>query len=345
MPIVQHDDLGDLVLVALRHLGRAKWTSIAEKLQEYVAVQQILKKKRMGFVGGRGLQFNIFVNTSGQAKHLGLFETDSSDVSDVMAQGTVPWKHAHTKWDIEVREPMMDSGPAQIVDLVKIRKFDALLAFAEELEAKFWAVPASASDDPDPFGIDYWLVKNATEGFNGGNHPNFSGGPAGIDRTVTKNANWKNYTFQYITVNKTDLVRKWRKAMTLTRFISPVPHASYESGGTYGFYTNYNVIGPLEEALEAQNDRLGNDIASMDGKLVMQRIPVTWVPQLETDSQDPLYGINWNVMKPVFLTADYLRETGPYMPTDQHNVRRVYTDLTYQYVCYDPRKMFIGNIA
>jgi len=344
MPPLQADGLGDLVTTTLRDLGRNRWTDIASTLQEYVAMKQILQAKRAAFQSGYGIQFNLMRTTSGAADHVGLFEIDNVNVGDIMITGNIPWRHARTNYAIERREISMNRTPARIVNLLQTRRVDAMIALALELETGWWGVPASGTT-ADPFGVDYWLVKNATTGFNGGNHANFSGGPAGIDRDITDNARFKNYTFQYTNITKPDLVRKWREAATKTKFTPAVDNPSYDTGTDYGYYTNYDVIGPLEEALEGQNDNLGPDIASMDGRLVFRRVPVTWVPQLDSDAQDPIYGLNWSVIKPVFLTGEYLRETGPMQASNQHNVLQVHIDLTYNYVCYDPRKCFIGNKA
>ena len=168
---------------------------------------------------------------------------------------------------------------------------------------------------------------------------NSSGGAAGIK--VADVERWKNWSATYTNVTKTDLVRKWRKAATFTKFMQAVPSPSYGSGDNYGYYTNYNVIGPLEEALEAQNDNLGNNIASKDGMLTFRRVPVTWVPHLEGDSNDPVFGINWSLFKTGVLRGEFLNETRLPIAPNQHTVSQTHVDLTSNWVCYDRRRQFI----
>jgi hypothetical protein len=212
------------------------------------------------------------------------------------------------------------------------------------METDFWSKPATSSDTERTFGVQYWIVRSATSnGFNGGNPSGFTSGAAGIDSdTYTR---WANWTERYVNITKTDLVAKWRRAATKTHFKSPVPIPSYNTGDRYGYYCNYDVLGTLEELLEAQNDQLGNDIASKDGRTLFRGTPVTYVPKLDDESTDPVYGINWGVFKPVFLTGEYMREDPPKQAPNQHNVFRVHIDLTLNFVCHNRRRLFICDKA
>ena len=43
-----------------------------------------------------------------------------------------------------------------------------MIALAELVENAGWTKPASSSDETEPYGLTYWIVKNATTGFTGG---------------------------------------------------------------------------------------------------------------------------------------------------------------------------------
>lgn len=339
MATLQADDIVDLITITQRDLGRLRWTDLSYDLQEYVALPSILQKEKVTYSSGYGMQWNVMTGTSGATRDVGLYEVDSVNVSDVMTTANIPWRHMTTNYAIERREISMNTGPAQIVDLVKIRRHDAMVDLAKHLETRFWSKPDTSADNLKIYGVPYWIVYNATEGFNGGNPSGFSSGAAGIDSTATPN--WSNWSAQYAAVSSTDLIRKWRKAATFTKFMAPQPSPSYGTGARYGYYTNYDVIGPLEEVLESQNDNLGNDIASKDGKLLFRQIPVTWVPFLEDRAGDPIYGINWGQFKPAFLSGEYLREEGPVKASNQHTVFQTHVDLTMNIMCTDRRSNFV----
>jgi hypothetical protein len=222
-----------------------------------------------------------------------------------------------------------------------------MISMAEKLETNFWDEDAKGqgptADGKLPFGVRYYIVYDTgtptASDFIGGDPGNFTAGAGGL--AVATYPRWKNWSATYTNVTKADLVRKWRKAATFTKFMSAVPTPSYGGADSYGYYTNYDVIGPLEEALEAQNDNLGNNIASKDGVLNFRRVPVTWVPHLEGDSNDPVFGINWAQFRTGVLRGEYLRETHLPIAPNQHTVSQVHVDLTSNWACYDRRRQFI----
>lgn len=342
MPVLQADDIADLILITLKDLGRLKFTLLAANLQEYVALPNLLRKERVGFGSGFGVQFNVMKKDSGAAENTGLFAADNVNVGDVFAQATVPWRHTNTKFAFDRREISMNRSPARIVDLAKGRRVDGMVSLAKKMETNFWNDPPS--DGETPFGVPYWMPRNTSQGFNGGNPTNFSAGAGGLAVADVPNSAWDSYSDQYVSITTTDLLRKWRRAATKTGFMAPVKVPDYNTGNRYGYYCNYDVLGELEELAVAQNDQLGRDLASTDGRTMFRQNPITYVPHLDSDapqaSEDPVYGINWGVFKIVFLRGEWLRETGPQQHGLQHNTLQVFIDLSYNFVCYDRRRCF-----
>lgn len=344
MAFLQADDIADLIKTTQRDLGRMKWTDISYSLQEYVALPMLLQREKVSFQSGYGIQWNVATATSGAAKDTELYATDSVNVSDVMQTANIPWRHVTTNYAIERREVAMNRAPAEIVDLVRIRRNDAMIDLAKHMEERFWTKPATSTDNQRMYGIPYWIVYPGTVSvssgaFEGSNPSGFSAGAGNLDSSTY--SSWRNWAATYTAITSTDLIRKWRRAATFTNFKAPVPSPSYNTGNNYGYYTNYNVIGPLEEALEAQNDNLGNDIASKDGRLLFRQVPVTWVPYLEANTANPVYGINWGVLKPAFLAGEYMREEGPTPASSQHTVFVTHVDTTLNLMCTNRRMNFV----
>jgi len=338
------DQIADMVVATQKDLGRLRLTEIATDLQRHVALSQLMKKNRRVFRSGTEIQFNVLLNGDDNTRNVGLFEVDNLNQADGLVQGSAPWRHTTSGYVFDRRQVSMNRSPAKILDIVKEKRYMQLIGLAEKMEENFWGQPASSSDLKTPFGIKYCLVYNATEGFNGGNNSRFSGGPYGIDRNA--HSRWKNYTAQYTAVSKTDLIRKMRKAAVMTNFMPVIPNPpipDYADGHRYGWYTNYDVLGPMEELLEDQNDRLGNDLASKDGQVLFRRTPVTFVPYLQQNdsTSDPVVGIDWGVFKTVVLQGEYLREERPRPAPLQHNVLQAFLDLTYNWVCYDCRRLIL----
>jgi hypothetical protein len=237
----------------------------------------------------------------------------------------------------------MNRGASRIVDLLKIRRADAMIDLAKRMETDFWSKPATSDDTTTPYGVQMYVVKNSTEGFTGGDPTGFSSGTAGI-ATATY-ARWKNYSGSYTNKTRADLITKMRKAATYTNFKAPIDIPQYNGSSKYGYYTTYNVVAAMETIAEDQNENLGNDVASKDGIVTFRRTPITWVPQLDADTSDPIYGLNWGVMNPVFLKGEYMREEPETKVAGQHTTFAVHVDTTYNLLCRDRRKQFVLYIA
>jgi hypothetical protein len=335
--VLRAEEISDLITTTQKNLGPLRWTMIGNDLQEYIAMPSVLRKERVQFDSGYVIQRQVMTDLSNAAKQVGLFQKDVINVNDVMKTIEIPWRHSTTNYAIERREVSMNRQPAKIVDLVETRRTDAMWSLAELCENQMWSKPADSSDETEIFGVPYWLVDNATTGFNGGNPDGFTSGAGGLDSaTYTR---WRNYTDRYVNVSKDDLVRKMRKAYAKIKFKAPIKFPNLDGADRYAIYVNYVTLAALEEIGESQNENLGRDIASMDGQIMFRRTPIKWVPKLDSDSKNPVKFINWGVFHPVFLSGEYMREEGPMQVNDQHNTFVTHVDMTWNFFCTNRRRL------
>lgn len=338
MAVLQAEQLGDLVAATLNELGEMKFTEIATDLQDHTAMRMILNKNRVTIDAGPQVSWRVLVNHSSAASNVGLFAADNVNVTDGLVEAKTPWRHTTTNYAIDGREVSMNASPRKIVDLLKERRIMCMISLAELMEGNFWDAPSS-SDTVTPYGLPYWITKNATTGFNGGTLSGFSD-VANLNTTTYPR--WNNYTYQYTDVSKDDFVRGARAAHVKCGFRPPVDGVpTFNTGDRFGMFTNYTVLSALEEILEAQNENLGKDVASMDGQVMFRRTPVVWVPKLDADTTDPFYGINWGVFKTYILRGWWLKETNISVTPGQHTVASVHVDCSYQFICKDRRRCFV----
>lgn len=332
-------DIVDLVASTLDDLGRLKFQNIAQNLQSYEVMSKWLKRDKLTFDSGIGIQRTLMNKLSGAAAHVGLLDEDKVNIPDVLDQMNVPWRHAQTSWAFIYQETLMNRGEAMILNVVKPRRASSLIDLADELEEKAWSAP-DVADKTSPYGIPYWIVKNATTGFNGG-LPGSHTTIAGVN--LTDSPNFKNYTAQYVSVSKSDLVKKLRTAYRKCQFKSPVTINDYRGsmGQRYRNYVNESLMSAFEDIGESQNENLGRDIASMDNTMTFRGNPIIWIPYLDADTTDPIYGIDHSVFYPVCLKGDYLRESEAMKAPNQHNVFQIFVDLTYNYLCVDRRACYV----
>ena len=332
-------DIADLVSGTLRELGRLRFQQIAQNLVDYEVFSHWFKRDKVAFDSGIGIQRTLMNKLSNTAKHVGLMETDTVNITDVIDQLQVNWVHAQNSWAFIYQETLMNKGESMIFNVIQPRRADCLISLVEELEDRAWSSPTASTQKTIPYGLPYWIVKNNTTGFNGSTA--FGTSVAGVE--MADSPTFKNYTAQYTNVSKADLIKKLRTAHRKTGFKSPITIQDYRGtqGQRYRLYVNETTISGLEELGEAQNENLGRDLASMDGTITFRNHPVVWVPKLDADTKDPVYGIDHSTFYPVCLTGDYLRESEAKPAPSQHNVFQVFVDLTYNYLCIDRRRNWV----
>ncbi|TSA48984.1 phage major capsid protein [archaeon] len=334
-------DIDDAVLLTQNKLiKRGAFIDMQTDLTDHVAVREMWGSRTKKFEGGQNWEFEIQMDHNHSARTVGLYESDGSSDNDTMKDGKVDVRHINAHYIYDQRLPAFQRGGTSIVDLVKTKYTGMMVSLYELLEEVLWSKPVDSSDDKTPFGIGYWVTKSVTEGFYGLNPSGFTDGKAGI--SSTDYPRWANWTAQYAAITKEDLVRKMRKAHTMSRFRSPVSHATPDLAGMKnGIYTNYAVLGLLEEVLEAQNQNLGNDIASKDGRTIFKSTPLQYAPYLDADSTDPIYMLDWKWLAVGVMAGWENNLSAPYMVPGKHLVRRVDLDASLNMICTDLRRQAV----
>lgn len=337
MPITDQD-IADLVVGTQRDLGRLKFQQIAQNVTDYELFPVWWKKDKVTFDSGIGIQKTLMNRLPDVARHVGWTEADAPAISDLLTTLNIPWRHATTSWSYKRQEMLMNRGKALITNVIQARRIGALTDQVETVEAAGWTAPTSSDDDTEPYGIPYFVVKNSTTGFNGG-APSGHTTVAGVNLTNTPT--YKNYTGQYVTVSKADLIKKMRTMKRKTAFKSPIDSPDYFRGRgmRYRVYMNEATISTMEEVGESQNENLGRDIASIDGvNMAFRGHPLRYVPQLDGDTTNPVYFLDHSTWQVVALAGDFLRETAPIRDPEKHDWFTVYVDTTYNYLCLDRRR-------
>ena len=338
----QAGDVLDLVAMTQKDLGKGKFTMAATDYQEFIGFRELLRSKRVSMQSGTGIQWNVMTKHAGAAHVTGLFAVEPVNYASVMQTASVDWRHISTNYPIDERMIAMNRTPARIVNLVTTGRTQANVGLAELVEGFLWEDTPAANTN-DPFGVPYYLVNNATAGFTGGN-PTYdsTGGAGGLDSVTHER--WRNWSDNYVNISKADLIRRMRKAATKTKFVNPVAVPEYGGAISRGIYTNYDVIAGCEEALEDQNDNLGNDLASKDGRTMFRGTPLTWVPYLDSAvsyaANDTVLGIDWSQMELAFLAGEFMKEVGPTRIDLQPRTIVTFIFCTYNLVCRKRQSQF-----
>lgn len=341
----------DTTLMTLEDLDKGHWTDMAFALQDFPGYD-MFDENKIVVTDGDQIRINYrYNNNLGNFRWVGLGAIDQIAIEDTYVSGYVPWTKFTTGWGIDKFELSMNRGKSRIVEVLKGKKAMMYGEMAERLEANFFSKgPADSTDTTTGFGLYYWLVYNATEGFNGGAQTGFSAGPAGVSPTTYPNH--RNWTFNYAAISKADAILKMRKAYRKTKFKSPLPKdlqggRSTESrkSSQYVIFVGYDTLASFENIGESQNENLGRDIAPMDGEITFRSVPIRWAPQLDDATGAPIIGINKEQTKVVCMEGWDMALSEPEKAPNQHTVLRQHLDYAGNIIMYDRRSAFLGATA
>lgn len=347
MPALYPDQLDDFVNLTLKKFERNKWVDLSLDLQEFICASRLFRKGKVRSMGGSKFNWKLQVRNTGTARHTEMFDEDVTNIVNLSTQAEVDYTKQTVNFSYDRDEEVFQTTPEEIVNVINMRRHAAYNDYFVLMEEALWSAPASSSLSPrQPYGIPFWIQKNATAGFTGGDPSGFSSGAAGVSTTTYPN--WKNYSFPYTAVTRDDFVKKLKKAHTFCMFKAPHSFNELAGGQDYEFFTTYAVLEGLELIVESRNDNLGTDLGTYNGGEIMyRRTPIIWAPYLTAnDTSNPFYGVNWKTM---FLATKKGKQGIQWDPAEkapnQHSVKIVHGDGWSQIACENRRGNFVGYVA
>jgi hypothetical protein len=338
---IQAEKLADINTLVKDAESPNTLTLLTTALQDYPAMNRMFKKNAIEERGGSQLTFNAMVASNASAQTTSLFAELDLAQADLFKTGKVPWRHITNYYLLDEREPELNSGEDDLYDIIKGRRIDCLVDLAAKFEGWFWEAPtgSEADDDAPPYGVKYWAprVNTNTDGaFQGGDPSGFAAGCAGLPAATYPR--YQNWSVGYSTVSEDDFLDRLDTATYQTDFKNPVAIPGSDRS-KYGLYTNNRVYKALQKIARSRNDNLGYDFATrapLHGGTMIER-----VPYLDSDTEDPFYGIDWSVFKPTFLRGEWMKETTQIHPGKQHRVVAHFFDCSLNNQCKNRRKLFV----
>lgn len=352
---ISNTSLLDLLATTLENLPSLEFET-ALNYQEYPVCNQWFQGDKVQIDSGTSIKRNIILDTSGNARHVRLYQKTPINVSDVHNQITAPWVQVQTHWGVERREMLRNRKPAKFIDLVQSRRVDGMLDLADLLEQKAWATPSSSTDDLNPYGLPYWisfLGNTGADAAGGFDAYTVRFGDATTSTTKgningTPETKWRNYAATYTTINETFTTRL-RRAFHACNFKSPMLVKDLKEGPASKFrlYMGLDSLTDYETLVTAANENIGRDLDPFHGMTTFRRVPIVYTPQLDevtvTDggsnsfTPDPVYGVNHAKFFPIVQDGDWMRESEPIKDVEQHNVLTTFTDGSYNFFCKNVR--------
>ncbi len=360
MPLT-HNDIQDLVQGTINTLPPVQFTQLSQKYRDYHIYPTMFKGTGADMdvktQSGTEIEFQLLIKNSENARNVGLYEPDSTSITDGLKKGKIEWRNTQTSYFFEDHEIEMNSGKHQLLSLIKERREQCMLNLADLLEENFFGCPESSTDKLTPYGLFYWLVKSSQSTSATANCGFFGGAPSGFSDvggvSPSTVPGWNNYVAPYYSIRpwdnsgttvQGDFAPKMRRALYYTNWKSPLGGA--EMGKTFGLkyklFTNVETVSQIEEELEAKNDLMfKTDIVPLFGKTTFKGHPFYPIGILDGDTTNPVYGVNTSTFTMYFLQGFKMRESQLKDAPNQHLVSVVFVDNTYNWICNNRRLNFV----
>lgn len=357
MPI-RDQDIADLLITTFNKIRREKFIDMSQELTEYIVVPYLLTQ-RGGLVvkkGGVGIEETIMMEHGGRSRFVGEYEEDVITVIDHLKKMKLFYSLLTDNLAYTRSEILDNRGKERINNIIKPRRRALYLRVAETMEENFFQLP-DADDSLTPWGLRYWIVKNATAGFYGG-YP--SGFARIADINLTEVPQFKNYTDTYTAISKADLILKMRRAHRRTNWRSPRkdPGVEGDTSPRRLLLCNETGIEGLENIGEAQNENLGRDVAPMDaglntfrgkgglrvspdGEILFKRHPAVYARPLDDDTTNPFYGLDMFTFHAMTQQGDNMRLGDFATAPHQHRVFVAHLDHKHQTICTNRRNNWV----
>lgn len=340
--VLTPEQMPDAVIATLNNLNRGKWIGQMTDLQEHVGFNAMCKNKRQQIKGGRGVTVRYVTDHNNSAQRVGLFGTMEFSRDDAMVEGTVPWVYTDGNMVFDEREPDINSGPEEIVNLVSIENARMITSMVELMETDVWGMPASESDNDTAYGVSYWVTKNATLGFNGGNPSGFTSGRAGVS-SVTYPRH-KNFTGAYTSVSDTEdtgLIYMMEKAADQTKWVAPAPEPGMGRGTGFsrGIYCNWETKQKMKNVAKSNNDSLGFDLSTQTP--VFRGAEIMYTPYFDSDTTNPVYMLDHNHIYATFLKDWFMKRIKVQRLPKQPHCFAVIVSMVWNICCDDLRRQAV----
>ena len=349
MPGLTNADIPDLLNAALPHFNRKDggFESTLE-LQNYAVLDKLFDKEKRKVKNGESISMRILLRASGQAQHMGLYESKARSVDSYVEKVTGHWTHTETDMSYDARELIMASGESEIFDILKSRRQATYEGLANLIEQDCQVTPENASDTKSPLGFPFWIcpmapgTESVTGGFNGdtvvyadGSTSNVT---AGIDRSAARNRRFRNWNATYSDFDASTL-ELMRKACRYTDFRGPrmVKKVNGMMSPIWSWFVNLDIANQYEELVNAGPDDRRGDYSPFNGELSFKKIPVQATAALNGISYDPIYLINTKCFFPYVLGDRWVKEGKAMNDVDSHNVYTVPVDCSWQLFCTNVR--------
>jgi len=355
MPPIDPTQIQDLVNNTIPNYKRQIAAHLAKQFTRLTGLSTFFRKGRVAdefTAAGRGgvmsqnpgggwqYDFPVLTSTAGAASHVGLYASSTGAVQKHIDRCQMPLRISRTRYDWDDIEAAMNSGEAQIANIIMGRQVAALTDLVELIELAIWGAPTDNTDVVTPYGIGHAVTTGTTAGFTGTFQSGFTT-KYGSTSTALNNY-WNSFT----NVSFDDLVAKVDLAMLSIGF-QPYQYVTgiEEKMPRYRMFTGQTNILALRQLGRAQNANqpAPYDLMIKDGMITINGVPVEYAPAIDTidatlqTAQRPFYILDMAYWYPFRLGQYWMKQTDPMKDRDQPLVNAKFWHCVWGLVCEAPK--------
>lgn len=269
---------------------------------------------------------------------------DTTTIKNIVQEYKIPWRHAKVSmaWNEFERSTNAPSAE-QVFDVWELKYNAAMRDLVDELFKGCLYGPTSATDVDSPYAISTWLALGTddTAGFTcyTANYRDGSGtafNKGGLTCSATANPYFATYYDDHNGNIDDSLLTQINTANLKLNFQPPViPKKLEVDRVVYAAYTTANVITKLNAFYAKADDNMGYRPTSHYNTPVLPGgVPLVYCPPLdladhtEVYGTDPIFGVNHNLMYPVFL-KDWDFAVTRDTVANRHLVKEYFMDLGF----------------
>ena len=348
------DQAADLLATTLRDLPQDEFEVMWDS--QHFEFSRIYSQQSRRIDGGTSIKRNVILDETGTAEYRRLYDVDQPSVDQVHNEIDVPWTQIGTNYSWDIFELMLQRNSAKgYIDLLRSRRVERLWGFAEKLEERGWLTPTNATDRLFPFGVPFYINKAdigvTSNGDFIGQTVRFQDGStstivAGIDGALE--AKWRNFAATYTKIDN-QFLRRLRRLFMLTKFTPPVfinnPPGNDARGPNVRIYAAQDEVIELQDLGDKRDDNstpqdlAGKMLVNVEGTTWFNRAPIVYIPQLDTDADNPVYVVDWSKLQPIVHDGYWMVESKPMTDRGQHTTVTIFVDGAHQNLCINRRSV------
>jgi hypothetical protein len=360
LSIEQIDDFVNSIHQKFAGEDRLAAQDLSLPLQDYKYASRLfsgnLKKDTMST---SECKWKVKVNTNDNFQTVGLYHRDSSTRVNTLDQGEMKWALTTNNYHYDIDEDIFRTGGRQIYDYIEDLERDLMTSFYTGMEDLVFG-PGPTGPTQSPFSVAsllWWITatqdsvseNNATKGFNGFEPVGWqNNGIGGI--SCRDYPQWRNRTFPYTQISRSDFVEEVITSMDLCSFTPPVqrPDIVDQKRMDWELLTTYSVLSRVRQLLQLGNDNIGEDVAKYSGNVYVRGVPLNWVPawtnaaSVNQRNDGVILGVNWSTFRAYYAAGRQMRKRKAFQHPEMSNVRVRCMDDSVQMVCFNRRANFRG---